>query len=188
MKINTYPEGDFGSINYKFRAIITEADVEGMFMLPERRNDYEMLVGVMKRNNCIGVEFPVNRGNTFTETMFRGFTSPLDREVYERNREQVKSIVRRANLYVDSFIDKFYGGTFLRDNRRIQTFNLDLSWHGDRIPGYDKEWTEEPYMPPVLNDWQPPVMPKEIPDATPFVPPAVKTVMDMVREITTPKV
>lgn len=194
MKINTYPEGGFGDVHYRFTARITEDDIRRMFMLPERRDDCEVLIGVMQRNGCVGAEFPAVKGTTFTETMFRGWSNAYEREVYERNRDQIKTIIRRANEYVNIFIDKFYNGAFLRDNRRIQTFTLDLAWKWPRVPGYDKEWTEEPYMPPVLNDWQPnvppppPVIPNEIPDATPYVPPNRKTVMDMVQEYQQPKV
>lgn len=155
MKLNSYPSGDFGNISYSFSASFTHDDFQGMFLLRENEGDRNALYTMLSR--WVGIEYPVYRATgawppsgTFQKHMFSPETSE-ERALLHRNEYQIEALVGRANHYASLFVQKFYAGEFLRDNRRNQTFTYPLSTNNPM----EKVFSEVPYMPPVINDWHP---------------------------------
>lgn len=158
MLLHTYPEGDFGSITYRFSASFSDDDIRDMFLLRENESDRPDIVAMLSR--YIGIEAPVIRpsivngiakNGTFSPDFFSHPASTHESALLRKHEYQLEALLWRANYYAYEFVKKFYAGEFLRDNRRNQTFAFPLS---TRNP-MEKVFTEAPYMPPVLNDWTP---------------------------------
>lgn len=158
MILRTYPQGDFGNITYSFSAAFSDDDFSGMFLLPENEGDREAMHAMLSR--YIGIEMPIMKVGiskniamfgTFNPNFFDHPSSNAEIALLRRNEYQLEAIRWRANHYAAEFEKLFRAGEFLRDNRRNQTFTFPLS---TRNP-MEKVFSEVPYMPPVLNDWQP---------------------------------
>lgn len=170
MKLNSYPSGDFGNISYRFSASFTHDDFQNMFILRENEGDRNALYTMLSR--WVGIEYPVYRATgswppsgTFQKHMFSPETSE-ERALLHRNEYQIEALVGRANHYASTFVQKFYAGEFLRDNRRNQTFTYPLSTNNPM----EKVFSEVPYMPPVINDWHPQVQQEQQTQQVNYVP------------------